>query len=103
MPPLLSSANTRPLRHERVVVMTPRMGGADGISEMTRQWVRVLESRVGQDLASVDAWSLDDQRRPDDASPGIGFRTANGGRLRFSAFAVSEAASTADDMMVVVM
>src|SRR5690242_9298440 len=75
----------------RVVVLTPLMGGADGISEMTRQWVGVLESRVGHDIDSVDVWSLDDERRPAHASPQTGFRTAHGGRLRFSAFAISEA------------
>ena len=88
---------------QRVVVMTPLMGGADGISEMTRQWVRVLESRVGRDIGSVEVWSLDDQARPDQPSPQTGFRTAHGGRIRFSAFAVAEAASRADDLVVVVM
>ena len=87
----------------RVVVLTPLMGGADGISEMTRQWVSVLESRVGHDIDSVDVWSLDDQERPDHPSPQTGFRTAHGRRLGFSAFAISAAASGADDMMVVVM
>ena len=48
-----------------VIVLTPIMGGHDGISEMTRQWVRVLESRAGRDVAAIDVWSLDDRTRPD--------------------------------------
>jgi hypothetical protein len=39
------------------------MGGADGISEMTRQWVHVVESSVGRDAHSVEVWSLDDHTR----------------------------------------
>jgi phosphatidylinositol alpha-1,6-mannosyltransferase len=79
------------------------MGGADGISEMTRQWVRVLQSRVTHDVESVEVWSLDDQERPVGLPPPTGFRTAQGRRLRFSAFAVSEAASSAADTTVIVM
>ena len=51
----------RPLN---VIVLTPTMGGADGISEMTRQWVRVLESQAGREVGTLDVWSLDDPARP---------------------------------------
>src|ERR1041385_2581899 len=39
----LSFVNTTLLRADRVIVLTPKMGGADGISEMTRQWVHVRD------------------------------------------------------------
>jgi phosphatidylinositol alpha-1,6-mannosyltransferase len=79
------------------------MGGADGISEMTRQWVRVLESRVGRDIDSLEVWSLADAERPAAAAPTTGFRTAHGSRLRFASFALHAAASPASDTVVVVM
>jgi phosphatidylinositol alpha-1,6-mannosyltransferase len=91
------------LRHERVVVLTPMMGGADGISEMTRQWVRVLESRVGRDVGRVEVWSLDDERRPAVAAASTRFQSAHGSRIRFGTFALRAAASPAADTLVVVM
>jgi phosphatidylinositol alpha-1,6-mannosyltransferase len=103
MPPLLSSANTKPLRYERLVLLTPMMGGADGISEMTRQWVRVLESRVGRDIGRLEVWSLDDDRRPAIAAPATQFQSARGSRIRFGTFALRAAAASAADMVVVVM
>ena len=103
MPPLLSSANTKPLRYERLVVLTPMMGGADGISEMTRQWVRVLESRVGRDVGSLEVWSLDDERRPAAAGAATRFQSAQGSRIRFGTFALRAAMSSAADTLVVVM
>jgi phosphatidyl-myo-inositol dimannoside synthase len=90
----------RPLN---VIVLTPTMGGADGISEMTRQWVRVLESRAGRDVSALDVWSLDDPARPGAAGAGTGFRTARGGRMRFASFALREAAHAATGTLVIVM
>jgi phosphatidylinositol alpha-1,6-mannosyltransferase len=87
----------------RAIVLTPLMGGADGISEMTRQWVQVLESHVGCGIASVDVWSLDDHDRPESPAAGTTFRTARGGRLRFSSFAVSHAGADLAGTLVVVM
>ncbi len=87
-----------------VIVLTPIMGGRDGISEMTRQWVRVLESRAGRDVAAIDVWSLDDRTRPDAlAGVAAGFRTAHGRRLRFASFALREATAPATNTLVVVM
>src|SRR5882757_4520428 len=87
-----------------VIVLTPMMGGADGISEMTRQWVRVLESRVGQGVGAIDVWSLDDAARPE-MPPGATarFRTASGGRWRFASFGFGGSRATAADTLVVVM
>jgi phosphatidylinositol alpha-1,6-mannosyltransferase len=79
------------------------MGGADGISEMTRQWVRVLESRVGRDIDSLEVWSLADAERPAAAAPATGFHTAHGSRFRFASFALHAAVWPASDTLVVVM
>ena len=87
----------------RVVVLTPMMGGADGISEMTRQWVRVLESRVGRDVGALEVWSLDDDRKPAMAAPATTFQTARGGRLRYASMAMRDGLASASDTLVVVM
>jgi phosphatidylinositol alpha-1,6-mannosyltransferase len=87
----------------RVIVLTPMMGGADGISEMTRQWARVLESRVGRDVGALEIWSLDDERRPPGAEAGSGFYTARGRRTRFASFAMRDGFASAADTLVVVM
>jgi phosphatidylinositol alpha-1,6-mannosyltransferase len=79
------------------------MAGADGISEMTRQWVRVLESRIGYDAEAVEVWSLDDEGRPPDIGASSTFRTARGGRLRFASFALTAGVAAASDTVVVVM
>ena len=87
-----------------VIVLTPMMGGADGISEMTRQWVRVLESRVGRDVGTLDVWSLDDAARPDMApAASARFRTARGGRMRFASFGFGGSRAAAADTLVIVM
>ena len=86
-----------------VIVLTPMMGGADGISEMTRQWVRVLESRAGHEVGALDVWSLDDPDRPGAAGDRTAFRTARGGRTRFASFALRKAVHPAADTLVIVM
>jgi phosphatidylinositol alpha-1,6-mannosyltransferase len=79
------------------------MGGADGISEMTRQWVRVVESRVGRDAQHVEVWSLDERIRPPRVGADSTFRTARGGRLRFASYALTDGLGPAADTVVVVM
>jgi phosphatidylinositol alpha-1,6-mannosyltransferase len=87
----------------RIVFLTPLMGGADGISEMTRQWVHVVESRVGGEVRNVEVWSLDDEQRPSSAGPVSRFKTARGGRVRFASFAFVHGIASAADTIVVVM
>ena len=87
----------------RVIVLTPMMGGADGISEMTRQWVRVLESRVGREVGALEVWSLDDDSKPAVAAPKTAFQTARGGRLRYASMAMRHGLASASDTLVVVM
>ena len=79
------------------------MSGADGISEMTRQWVRVVESRALRDGHAVEVWSLDDHTRPSGLHTASTFRAACGGRVRFSSFGLTDGATSAADTIVVVM
>jgi len=79
------------------------MSGADGISEMTRQWVRVIESHARRDGHAVEVWSLDDQTRPSGLRTASTFRAARGGRVRFSSFGLTDGALSAADTVVVVM
>ena len=79
------------------------MGGADGISEMTRQWVRVLQPRIGRDVDSLEVWSLDDAQPPAVMTPPVRFRTAHGGRLRFGSFAAADGVASAAGTIVIVI
>jgi phosphatidylinositol alpha-1,6-mannosyltransferase len=88
----------------KAILLTPAMGGADGISEMSRQWVRALESLKGDTLESLDVISLGDRRRPERGlDPATGFRTAGGSRLQFASFALGHAIRKPSDTIVVVM
>jgi len=79
------------------------MSGADGISEMTRQWVRVVESQAARDGHVVEVWSLDDRTRPSGLHAASTVRAARGGRVRFSSFGLTDGALSAADTVVVVM
>jgi glycosyltransferase involved in cell wall biosynthesis len=90
-------------RAARFIFLTPLMSGTDGISEMPRQWVRVVESRAGLDAHAVEVWSLDDYTRPSVLDAASTFRGGGGGRFRFASFGVMDGASSAEDTVVVVM
>ena len=79
------------------------MAGADGISEMTRQWVHVLESWVRADGGLLEIWSLDDDARPDVSTPSTQFQTARGSRTRFASFGVADGIGSATGTLVIVM
>lgn len=78
------------------------MAGADGISEMTRQWVRVLESCLLRDVGSLEIWSLDDEPRPAGPAATL-FRTAGGSRSRFVSFACLDGFGSSANTLVIVM
>ncbi len=98
----LSFVNTTLLRADRVIVLTPKMGGADGISEMTRQWVHVLQPKAGRDFGSLHVWSLDDERLPA-STPSTTFRTASGNRSRFVSFGFLDGFASAPNTVVIAM
>jgi phosphatidyl-myo-inositol dimannoside synthase len=84
----------------RVIIVTTGLGGADGVSELTRQWVEAFacpaeaEGRQGTADPSprhVEIWSLTDRSRPPCVPAHMTFRTAAGSRLRFVALALFNA------------
>ena len=71
----------------RIVVATPAIGGRDGISEASRQWVAALERLAP--TTPIEVWSLGDAERPEClTSPRTAFKTARGNRFTFSSFAL---------------
>jgi len=100
--PSRAPANRDARKAFRFLFLTPLKGGADGISEMTRQWVRVVQSRLADDVGQIEVWSLDDDPEPPKAV-GLAFRTAEGSRLKFASFALRDGLGSAADTTVVVM
>ena len=83
----------------RVLVLTPALDGADGISEVSRQVVDALVSAWGED--AVEVWTLAGGQPP--SSPRVAFRSAGGVKTRFLAWALARAGSTTDDTLVLAM
>lgn len=87
----------------RIVVVTPGLGGADGVSEVTRQFVDAFTPFALSGDAAVEVWSLADADRPEWlASPSIRFRTAAGRRAAFASFGL-RAGDVDDTTLFVVM
>jgi phosphatidylinositol alpha-1,6-mannosyltransferase len=83
----------------RVLVLTPALDGADGISEVSRQAVDALVSAWGSEC--VEVWTLAGGQPPD--GPRVAFRSAGGVKTRFIAWALARAGSTTDDLLVLAM
>lgn len=86
----------------RILVLTPGIGGTDGVSEVTRQYVSALVRRPGLPGDSLEIWSLSDDGRPAWLPPEVGFRTAGRSRLAFASFAL-RATEVDEDTLVLVM
>jgi len=84
-----------------VLVLTPAIDGADGISEVSRQVVAALAG-LGPAI-EIDVWALDGSLPPERPMPGARFRSANGSRTRLSAWALARARSASDALLVVVL
>ncbi len=69
----------------RVLLLTPGVGGADGISMLSRQYVQALSALSRDAGATLEVWSLADSARPDVLPPGTVFSGAGGRRWRFAA------------------
>jgi phosphatidyl-myo-inositol dimannoside synthase len=92
-------AETTPVT--RIIVVTPRLGGADGISEVSRQYLSAVEGSLGEGGPPVEVWSLANEPRP--AACGIArFRSAHGSRVMFTAFGLA-AHGVNEATLVVVM
>ena len=81
--------------------MAPGFGGADGASELTRQWVEALVAYACRTDASIEAWSLLDASRPGALPECVAFRTAAGNRWRFASMTLSDAGAGADTLWAV--
>jgi phosphatidylinositol alpha-1,6-mannosyltransferase len=82
------------------LLLTPRIDGKDGISELSRQVANGL-SRAGGS-ANVDTWALDGGP-PHDAGSSRRFWSANGGRLRIVRRAMTRAVRPCAGLDVIVM
>ena len=86
----------------RVLVLTPQLTGADGISTISREIVAALRSAVGGNVAALEVWSLADAAAPPGVEgPGVRFRSARGSRVAFTAFGIRGAAMAANTVVLV--
>jgi phosphatidylinositol alpha-1,6-mannosyltransferase len=86
----------------RAIVLTPQVGGADGVSAVSRQVVEALASRVGGGLDTLEVWSLNDTHQPVVEGSPITLRTAGGHRARFASYALRAGGVDAGTLVVVV-
>jgi phosphatidyl-myo-inositol dimannoside synthase len=87
----------------RFLVLTPSIGGADGLSALSRQVVRALTTD-GPRPAMVEVWALDGAglRDPSESTPML-VRLAGGGRSTLVLWTLMRAAKPLHDVTVVVM
>ena len=86
---------------QRIVVVAPGFGGADGASELTRQWVVALDEYASRTGATLEAWSLADVCRPAALPDRVAFRTAAGSRWRFASAALAAGAVGSSTLVAV--
>ena len=84
----------------RIIVATPGMSGADGASELARQWVDALDAPAGAG-AGIEVWSLADAERPATLPERVAFTSAAGSRWRFASMAINAEAITGQTLLVV--
>jgi phosphatidyl-myo-inositol dimannoside synthase len=85
----------------RVLLLTPDLHGADGVSCVTRQIARAVAAAPG---IRPDIWALSDEARPDlcgDEVPGT-VRSAAGHRARFVRWTLERAALDCRGLLVIV-
>jgi phosphatidylinositol alpha-1,6-mannosyltransferase len=85
----------------RVLMMTPAIDGADGISEVSRQVVTAVAGAWGRD--AVEVWTLRGPRDDDSRVAGVRVRSAAGGRARMSAWVLARSRGSLDGLLVLVM
>jgi phosphatidylinositol alpha-1,6-mannosyltransferase len=84
-----------------VLVLTPAMDGADGISEVSRQIVTALTDL--DPAVAIDVWALAGGSPSDRALGRARFCSAGGSRTRLSAWAINRARLASDNLLVVVL
>jgi phosphatidylinositol alpha-1,6-mannosyltransferase len=84
-----------------VLVLTPAIDGADGISEVSRQFLVALSDL--DSAVTIDVWALAGGAPADRSIGRARFRSAAGSRTRLSAWALARARSASDAVLVVVL
>lgn len=97
----LRGETLRPSTVSRFLLLTPGAGGADGISTLTRQFIRAFAALAAEAGADLDVWSLDDDVPPPGVPPTVKVSCAAGSRVRFALFGLT--ASGVDTGTVVVV
>lgn len=89
----------------RVIIMTPNVLGADGVSTLTRSVVRAFLPWNHAHGVLIEVWSLNErvEALAGRGEAGIEYRLAGGSKTRFSAWALQAAAGTVQGTLVVVM
>lgn len=85
----------------RFLLLTPGAGGADGISTLTRQYIRSLAVLAAAASADLEVWSLDDTTPPAGTPAAAHVRCAAGSRLRFACFGLAARGVGAGTVVVV--
>jgi phosphatidylinositol alpha-1,6-mannosyltransferase len=89
---------------QKILILTPNLNGADGISEVSRQVVRAFCAKQSDHLSEVTVWSLTDvsseARR--NSWPGILYRPAFN-KLRFAFWGLQAAVRSNRGMLVVIL
>ncbi len=70
----------------RAIIITPRCGGADGISAVTRLYAQALAAQLGAGVGRLEVWSLDDREPAGVEDHRVVFRAARGSRARITAY-----------------
>jgi phosphatidylinositol alpha-1,6-mannosyltransferase len=84
-----------------VLVMTPALDGADGVSEVSRQAVAAITGAWG--AGAVEVWTLSGASGNDARVAGVPLRSAGGSRARISGWAIARTRESVDGALVLVL
>lgn len=73
---------------DRILIITPLLTGADGISEVSRQALNAFSSASARHDWEVEVWSLADTALPEGlkSTDGVRYRTAGGSKVRLASW-----------------
>src|SRR5438445_5652188 len=96
------SENSSP---DRILILTPDLNGADGISEVSRQVVRAFRAEQGDHISEVVVWSLADAayKTGGNSRSGIVYRPALRNKLRFAVWGLQAATRSCSGTLIVVL
>jgi phosphatidylinositol alpha-1,6-mannosyltransferase len=85
----------------RIVLVTPGLAGADGISAVSRLYLQILAARAARAGIPIETWSLNDTGTPEGIPAGVRVRHADRSVLKFLAFGVRATAWRRGALVVV--